>query len=58
MDPIRPIARREPQVSRVDAIPRVRLLTPAEREEARRQREALRREREAKERRGRADQSS
>jgi hypothetical protein len=57
MDPIRPITRREPSIGRVDAVPRVRLLTPAEREEARRQREALRRQREAQERRGRADQS-
>jgi hypothetical protein len=47
MDPIRPITRREPAVSRVDALqaaqPARRLLTPAEREEARRRREEARR---------------
>jgi hypothetical protein len=58
MDPIRSISRREPAVNRVDALPRLRLLTPAEREEQRRMRDALRRERAAKDRRGRADQSS
>ena len=46
MDPIRPITRRDPAVSRVDgldeAMPTRRLLTPAEREEARRRREEAR----------------
>jgi hypothetical protein len=46
MDPIRPITRRDPAVSRVDALdaaaPARRLLTPAEREEARRRREEAR----------------
>jgi hypothetical protein len=46
MEPIRPITRRDPAVSRVDALdatpPVRRLLTPAEREEARKQREAAR----------------
>jgi hypothetical protein len=45
-DPIRPITRRDPSVSRVDALdaipPARRLLTPAEREEARKQREEAR----------------
>jgi len=47
MDPIRPITRRDPAVSRVDALqgaqPARRLLSPAEREEARRRREEARR---------------
>jgi hypothetical protein len=47
MDPIRPITRRDPAVSRVDALQATqaarRLLTPAEREEARRRREEARR---------------
>jgi hypothetical protein len=47
-EPIRPITRREP--APIDPVPKVRLLTPAEREEARRQREALRKRRAAKER--------
>jgi hypothetical protein len=45
-EPIRPIDWREPATRALDAIagaPRVRLLTPAEREAARRQREELRR---------------
>jgi hypothetical protein len=46
MDPIRPITRRDPAVSRVDGLdavpPARRLLTPAEREEARRRREDAR----------------
>jgi hypothetical protein len=45
--PIRPVDWHEPSVTApgaVDAVPRVRLLTPAEREAARRRREALRRE--------------
>jgi hypothetical protein len=47
--PIRPVDWREPSVTApdaVDAVPRVRLLTPAEREAARRRREALRRAKE------------
>jgi hypothetical protein len=43
--PIRPVDWREPAVTApgaVDAVPRVRLLTPAEREVARRRREELR----------------
>jgi hypothetical protein len=46
--PIRPVDWREPSVTApgaVDAVPRVRLLTPAEREAAKRRREALRRDR-------------
>jgi hypothetical protein len=46
--PIRPVDWREPSVTApgaVDAMPRVRLLTPAEREAARRRREELRRAR-------------
>jgi hypothetical protein len=46
MDPIRPITRRDPAVSHVDAVdaapPGRRLLTPAEREEARERREEAR----------------
>jgi|tagenome__1003787_1003787.scaffolds.fasta_scaffold20173311_1 hypothetical protein len=46
MDPIRPITRRDPSVSRVDALdaamPARRLLSPAEREEARKRREEAR----------------
>jgi hypothetical protein len=46
MDPIRPITRRDPSVSRVgglDAVPPARrLLSPAEREEARKRREEAR----------------
>ena len=43
--PIRPVDWREPSVTapgEVEAVPRMRLLTPAERESARRRREALR----------------
>jgi hypothetical protein len=46
--PIRPVDWREPAVTApgaVDAVPRVRLLTPAEREAAKHRREALRRAR-------------
>jgi hypothetical protein len=46
--PIRPVDWREPSVTApgaVDAVPRVRLLTPAEREAGKRRREALRRNR-------------
>jgi hypothetical protein len=46
--PIRPVDWREPSVTApgaVDPVPRVRLLTPAEREAAKRRREALRRAR-------------
>ena len=46
MDPIRPITRRDPSVSRVDApdaaMPVRRLLSSAEREEARNRREEAR----------------
>jgi hypothetical protein len=45
-EPIRPVDWREPAVRGPDAVagvPRARLLSPAEREEARRQREELRR---------------
>ena len=45
-EPIRPVDWREPAIRSLDpvtGVPRVRLLTPAEREEARRQREELRR---------------
>ena len=53
-DHIRPISRND-SVDRVRNLPRVKLLTPEEREEARREREALRKQRDAKERRGRAE---
>jgi hypothetical protein len=46
--PIRPVDWREPSVAApgaVDGVPRVRLLTPAEREAAKRRREAVRRAR-------------
>jgi hypothetical protein len=46
--PIRPVDWREPSIAAagaVEAVPRVRLLTPAEREAAKRRREALRRAR-------------
>jgi hypothetical protein len=45
MEPIPPINRRENAVRRVERVQRVRLLTPQEREEARRERERLRSER-------------
>jgi hypothetical protein len=47
-DQIRPISRND-SVQRVVNPPRLKLLTPEEREEARRQREALRKQRAAKE---------
>ena len=53
-DHIRPISRRE-SVDRVQNLPRAKLLTPEEREEARREREALRKRRAAKEAQRRAD---
>ena len=53
-DPIRPISR-EDAVARIVNVPRLPLLTPQEREEARRQREALRKQRAAKERGPRAE---
>ena len=53
-DIIRPISRND-SVDRVVNAPRAKLLTPEEREEARRQREALRKQRAAKERQQRAD---
>ena len=42
MEPIPPISRRERSVRGVDPVQRPRLLTPAEREEARRERERKR----------------
>jgi hypothetical protein len=51
---IRPISRND-SVERVLNLPRTKLLTPEEREEARRQREALRKQRAAKEDRRRAE---
>jgi hypothetical protein len=56
MDPIRPISRREAALRELEPVRRVVLLTPAEREEARRVREALRRRRAAQDRNARADQ--
>jgi hypothetical protein len=61
--PIRPVDWREPAVTApgaVDAVPRVRLLTPAEREAARRRREALRKAKAAAHQvpRGTADHSA
>jgi hypothetical protein len=53
-DHIRPISRND-SVNRVVNAPRLKLLTPEEREEARREREALRKRRAAKERQQRAD---
>ena len=53
-DIIRPISRND-AVDRVVNMPRVKLLTPEEREEARREREALRKQRAAKGRQQRAD---
>jgi hypothetical protein len=53
-DIIRPISRND-TVDRVRNLPRTKLLTPEEREEARREREALRKQRAAKERQPRAD---
>ena len=52
-DPIRiqPVSRRE-SVDRVLNTPRVKLLTPEEREQARREREALRKQRAAQDRSG------
>jgi hypothetical protein len=54
--PIRPVDWREPSVTApgaVDGVPRVRLLTPAERETARRRREALRQAKDKKSAQGR-----
>jgi hypothetical protein len=48
---VQPLSRRD-AVDRVVNAPRVKLLTPEEREEARRQREALRKQRGAKDRSG------
>jgi hypothetical protein len=42
MEPIPPISRRERSIRGVDPVQRPRLLTPAEREEARRERERKR----------------
>jgi hypothetical protein len=53
-DPIRPISRND-AVERVLKAPRTTLLTPEEREQARRQRELLRNQRQAKEPRQRAE---
>jgi hypothetical protein len=55
MEPIPPIARRETALRGVQSVQRPRLLTPAEREEARRERERKREERAAQERPERAD---
>jgi hypothetical protein len=56
MDPIPPISRRETALRGVEPVQRQRLLTPAEREEARRERERKRKERErAQERPGPVD---
>jgi hypothetical protein len=53
-DPIRPISRND-AVERVLNLPRPKLLTPEEREQARRDREALRKRRAAQEQRRRAE---
>jgi hypothetical protein len=53
-DIIRPISRND-AVDRVQNLPRTKLLTPEEREEARREREALRKRLAAKEAQRRAD---
>jgi len=50
MDPIYRVMRRDPSTGRVERVDQLRLLSPAEREEARRQREEKRRELEERER--------
>jgi hypothetical protein len=55
VEPIPPIARRETALRAVEPVKRPRLLTPAEREEARRERERRRQERAAQDRPGPAD---
>ena len=50
MDPIYRVTRRDPSTGRVERVDQPRLLSPAEREEARRQREQKRRELEERER--------
>ena len=50
MDPIYRVMRRDPSTGRVERVDQLRLLSPAEREEARRQREEKRREVEERER--------
>jgi hypothetical protein len=61
MEPIPPISRRERSVRGVEPIQRPRLLTPAEREEARRERERKRTDKSGKagvqEQPGRVDHS-
>jgi hypothetical protein len=54
VEPIPPISRRETALRGVEPV-RPRLLTPAEREEARRERERKRLQRAAQDRPGRAD---
>jgi len=50
MDPIYRVTRRDPTTGRVERVDHLRLLSPAEREEARRQRKEKRREVEERER--------
>jgi hypothetical protein len=50
MEPIYRVMRRDPSTGRVERVDQLRLLSPAEREEARRQREEKRREVEERER--------
>ena len=50
MDPIYRVMRRDPSTGRIERVDQLRLLSPAEREEARRQREEKRREVEERER--------
>jgi hypothetical protein len=49
VEPVPPINRRERGLRGVEPVPRLRLLTPAERQEARRERERLRDARSARE---------
>jgi hypothetical protein len=55
MDPIYRVIRREPGAPPVERVDKLRLLSPAEREEARRRREEKRREVEERERSARKD---
>ena len=50
MDPIYRVKRRDPSTGRIERVDQLRLLSPAEREEARRRREEKRREVEERER--------
>lgn len=50
MDPIYRVTRRDPSTGRIERVDQLRLLSPAEREEARRRREEKRREVEERER--------